>query len=300
MTSSGGADVTARGVCWSDGHTPTVDDSKTIDGMGSGSFASNLTGLTANTTYYVRAYATNSVGTAYGNMITFAAMEILPATVTTSAIASILSTYAVTGGNITSNGGAKVMEWGVCWSTSVNPTTSSVVYNITGSEGGSGVFTATLTGLTVGTTYFIRAYATNSAGTAYGDQLSFTTLNKDEISPVIFYPGSTYGSVSDIDGNLYKTIQIGSQIWMAENLKTTKFNDGADIPLVESNSEWSGLFVPGYCYYNIDPGSYKQIYGALYNWYAVNTGKLCPDGWRVPSSEDIEILNDNYGYTAMR
>jgi uncharacterized protein (TIGR02145 family) len=96
----------------------------------------------------------------------------------------------------------------------------------------------------------------------------------------------SYGTVTDIEGNAYKTIQIRNQVWMAENLKTTKYNDNTPIPLVEENEAWENLITPGYCWYNNDETTYKDIYGALYNWYAVNTGKLCPQGWHVPT--DLE------------
>ncbi len=117
VTSSGGEAVTARGVCWSTAHSPTLADNKTIDGTGSGAFASSITGLTPNTTYFVRAYAINSLGTAYGNEISFAA-QIAVATLTTTAVTDITTASAFSGGNITSNGGSVITDWGVCWSTS--------------------------------------------------------------------------------------------------------------------------------------------------------------------------------------
>lgn len=92
-------------------------------------------------------------------------------------------------------------------------------------------------------------------------------------------------TVTDADSNAYMTITIGKQVWMAENLKTTRLNDGKMIPLVTDEKAWKGLQTPGYCWYNNDTGN-KDIYGALYNWYAVNTGKLCPKGWHVPSQTD--------------
>ncbi|HBH49701.1 MAG TPA: hypothetical protein DDX98_13740 [Bacteroidales bacterium] len=108
----------------------------------------------------------------------------------------------------------------------------------------------------------------------------------------------TWGEpVTDIDGNEYKTVQIGNQIWMAENLKTTKYNDGTEIPLVTENYDWASynLDTPGYCWYDNDIATYGEKYGALYNWYAVNTGKLCPVGWHVPTDEEWTQLSDYYG-----
>jgi len=97
------------------------------------------------------------------------------------------------------------------------------------------------------------------------------------------------GTVTDMDGNVYHTVTIGTQVWMKENLKTTKFSDGTSIPFVTDNSTWGNLTTPGYCWYNNDLAN-KNIYGALYNWYAVNTGKLCPKGWHVPSDAEWTTL----------
>ena len=106
-------------------------------------------------------------------------------------------------------------------------------------------------------------------------------------------------TVTDIDGNVYQTVKIGSQVWMAENLKTTKYSDNSGIPLITGNSEWAELTTPGYCWYNNNAGANKNTYGALYNWHVVNTGKLCPAGWHVPALEEWEALtayiNDNGG-----
>jgi uncharacterized protein (TIGR02145 family) len=101
-------------------------------------------------------------------------------------------------------------------------------------------------------------------------------------------------TVSDIDGNVYKTITIETQIWMTENLKTTKYNDGTSIPFV-TGSTWASLTTPGYCWYNHDTVNYKNIFGALYNWHAVNTGKLCPTGWHVPDNEEWKSLETFLG-----
>jgi len=172
ITSDGGASVTARGVCWSTSQNPTTANSKTNDSAGSGSFASNITGLTPGTAYYIRAYATNSVGTAYGNEVTTTTTAILPV-ITTTVVSAITSTTVTSGGNITSDGGAAITARGVCWSTSQNPTTAN---SKTTDGTGSGSFSSSIAGLTPGTTYYIRAYATNSIGTAYGNQLTGSTI----------------------------------------------------------------------------------------------------------------------------
>jgi uncharacterized protein (TIGR02145 family) len=101
-------------------------------------------------------------------------------------------------------------------------------------------------------------------------------------------------TVTDIDGNVYHTVTIGTQVWMVENLKTTRYNNGISIPLVTDVTAWYNLITPGYCWYNNDI-NYKDIYGALYDWYTVNTGKLAPTGWHVPSDAEWTILTDFLG-----
>ena len=170
----GGSTVIQRGVCWSTNQNPTIADNITSNGSGSGSFTSYITSLNANTTYYSRAYATNGVGTAYGNQINFTTTNIsgsLP-TLTTVSASNLADNSAVSGGNITSDGGSTVTQRGVCWSTNVNPT---IADNITTNGSGSGSFTSSITSLNSNTTYYSRAYATNGLGTAYGNQINFTT-----------------------------------------------------------------------------------------------------------------------------
>ncbi len=225
--------------------------------------------------------------------------EELP-TLSTSSISNITATSATGGGTITSDGRARVISRGVCWSTKPNPTIKGT-FTLDGA--GTGVFSSIISCLSGATTYSVRAYATNSVGTAYGDQQSFTTQGSN---PIIFNPDLTYGSVTDIDGNCYKTIQIGTQIWMAENLKTTKYNDGTGIPLVTDSLTWQNLegydehtqnpYVnPGYCWYGNNIDISKDTYGALYNFTAVDRGGLCPSGWHVPGMEEWEILTDCLG-----
>ena len=102
-------------------------------------------------------------------------------------------------------------------------------------------------------------------------------------------------TVRDIDGNVYKTVKIGNLEWMAENLRTTKYHNGSSIPNVTDNEAWAGLSTPAYCWYNNDRATYGNTYGALYNWYAVETGNLCPTGWRVPTDAEWTTLTDHAG-----
>ena len=173
VTNDGGADVTERGVCWSTNHNPTVNNSHASNGTGTGSYTVQMTGLTASTTYYVRAYAVNSEGTSYGEEVSFATSQnVSSPTVTTSSVTNITQTTATGGGNVTSDGGGTVTERGVCWSTNPNPTVADSHAN---NGTGTGSFTVSMTGLTANTLYYVRAYAVNSAGTSYGNEVSFTT-----------------------------------------------------------------------------------------------------------------------------
>jgi plastocyanin len=174
ISSDGNASLTARGVCWKTSSNPTVSDSKTSDGTNTGQFISNITGLTASTTYFVRAYATNSAGTAYGNEITFTTNPMQPAVLTTAAISAITVSSAVSGGNITADNGAAITARGVCWNINTGPTVSG---SHTSDGTGMGSFISNLSGLLDGTQYFVRAYATNSSGTFYGNEVSFTTVS---------------------------------------------------------------------------------------------------------------------------
>jgi len=172
ITADGNDAITARGVCWTTTTGPTIDNNKTTDATGTGSFTSDLTGLQAGVAYFVRAYATNSAGTAYGNEISFTTTAVAIPTLVTSAVTSITLTSAVSGGNITADGGGTITARGVCWNTVTGPTLAN---SKTSNGTGTGSFVSNLTGLTGGTTYYVRAYATNAAGTAYGNEIIFTT-----------------------------------------------------------------------------------------------------------------------------
>ncbi|HUV29537.1 MAG TPA: fibrobacter succinogenes major paralogous domain-containing protein [Acidobacteriota bacterium] len=193
---------------------------------------------------------------------------------TTTTVSAITQTTAQSGGNITSDGGAAVTARGVCWSTSPTP---AVTDSKTSDGSGTGGFTSSISGLTAGTDYYVRAYATNSAGTGYGSAQPFTTT-------------ASSGTVTDIDGNVYQTVTIGTQVWMAENLKVTHYRNGDQIPNVTDGSTWSGLSTGAYCEYDNNPVN-VATYGRLYNWYAVDDSRnIAPAGWHVPTDEEWKQL----------
>jgi uncharacterized protein (TIGR02145 family) len=201
---------------------------------------------------------------------------------TTAGVSAITQTTAECGGNVTSDGGAAVTARGVCWSTSPTPT---IADDTTVNGSGTGSFTSSITGLTAGTSYYVRAYATNSAGTGYGSSEPFTTADSN--------------TVTDIDGNVYQTVTIGTQVWMAENLKVTHYRNGDPVPNVTDGGTWSGLSTGAYCNYNNDTGN-VATYGRLYNWYGVaDSRNIAPAGWHVASDAEWQTLVDYLGGSAV-
>lgn len=180
VKSDGGPAITAYGVCWSEREKPTYADNHTEDGKGSGSFVSIITGLEPGHTYHVRAYAVNTNGIYYGEDLSFSTGVSLP-TVTTSSVSDVTEDSATCGGTVTNDGGEPVSTVGLCWGKTENPDLSGS--HTEGNPGQDGSFVATITGLEAGNTYYIRAYATNSAGTAYGNQVSFSLSSEACVEP---------------------------------------------------------------------------------------------------------------------
>ncbi len=171
VSADGGFPVTAKGVCWSTAMQPTINNNHTTDGTGLGEFLSSIASLEPGTTYYLRAYARNSAGVAYGEQVSFTTQSGLP-TVTTADVVSVTSTTAMGGGTVIADGGFPITNRGICYSTSPDPTIAGLHTN----DGvGLGSFVSQMTGLSTHTTYYVRAYATNSAGTVYGEQRTFIT-----------------------------------------------------------------------------------------------------------------------------
>ena len=204
VTDDGGMNVSERGVVYSTNQNPTIADNKMSNGNGTGEFTCNLTDLQDGTTYYARAYAVNAKGTAYGEEVSFTTIAKTIATVTTTQATNISYTSATVGGNVTSDGGVSVTERGICYSTSANPTTSNTkIANGTG----TGSFSCNLTDLQDGITYYARAYAVNAKGTAYGEEVSFTTTAKTVATVITTQPtdisntsATAGGSVTDDGG----------------------------------------------------------------------------------------------------
>ena len=233
---------------------------------------------------------TQQQGTAQTFKLQFDVAQTYLPTVTTYPVSGVTQTVAVVGGEVVADGYTPVFDRGVCWNTTGAPTIADNYMHI---GSGMGAFTDTLTGLQPGTTYHVRSYAINNVGTAYGNEVSFTTLPKDG------NPCLGVSIITDVENNKYNTVQVGLQCWMKENLRTTKYADGTTIP---HGSTYS--YDDPYWYYPNNDSTNKPTYGLLYNWVSV-MGKsfssdlnpsgvqgICPNGWHVPSDAEWTQLTD--------
>lgn len=220
---------------------------------------------------------------AFALILTSCTQKELPEVITNAAT-DISISGATLNASISNNGGSDIQFRGLVWGTNENITLSS---NLGFSDNGTGDgdYSYDITGLQPANVYYFRAYATNEIGTAYGEVLSFTTLSE----PWNGVPCPDCETITDVDGNLYRTVQVGEQCWMAENLKTTKYNDNTIIQVVVDNNEWKDLAAGACCVYGNEV-SYKDDYGMLYNYYAIESGKLCPEGWHVATDNEWKTL----------
>ncbi len=292
VTSDGGATVTARGVCWSTTTNPVATGNHTTNGAGTGIFTSNITGLSASTVYYVRAYATNSVGTAYGNELTFTtATPVTVPVVTTTAVSSITSLTANSGGNVTSDGGATVTTRGVCWSTTTNPVATG---NHTTNGTGTGTFTSNITGLTPSTVYYVRAYATNSVGTAYGNEVFFTTTAAGFTCGNTLNIAHTIGTVAPVTksvayGTVTTSLSGASKCWITQNLGSTNQATSAT-DATDAAAGWYWQFNRKQGYKNGTPSPPIPAWtitsiNETSDWLAANDPCTIElgTGWRIPT-----------------
>lgn len=269
--------VVGRGVCWDTVPNPKANKLKTVDGEGPGSFTSVIKSFLPYTKYYVRAYAYNASDTVYGQDETFVTNKSIPV-VSTDDVTLIKSTTASINGSIIKTGGENIISYGVCWSTNPNPT---VAANKITNNSANTKFRCDLTGLAFYTKYYARAFAENARGIAYGPEISFTTR--------------TEFTVKDYDGNVYNTCTIGVRVFMMENLKVTHYRNGDPISYVPDGLSWDHLSTGAYCFYNNETTN-KNIYGALYNWYAVSDDrKLAPEGWHVMTESEWRALHTYLG-----
>lgn len=281
ISDNGGREVTGRGISWSTSPNPTIASLSTSDGTGDGSFVSSISGLTAGNRYYVRAYATNSEGTAYGNEISFTTAAVLLPTLTTSDVVSITATSATSGGNILSDGGGAITARGICWSTSTDPDIEDYK---TIETGGIGTFTSTLTALLPSTNYYIRAYATNNKGTGYGNQIVFRT-NPGELLIKACYKAMTFPNPSGGRWIWGQNVSIGDTAYLnlAGNI------DNYDIPWCASfgccdNTAYNGMSISIHTI-QADNRYRLQITGGLTGGSYFTDGYVkIPSGWVIDST----------------
>jgi len=197
--------------------------------------------------------------------------------------------YKITG-TLASMGDGEITGFGICWSDSENPDTEGCLKELD-PPGSTGEFDVTVSGLSASTKYYFRAFAVTNSLTVYSEEKAFTTRPAAE------------NMVLDADGNIYKTVKIGEQTWMAENLKSTMYSDKTPIPFVEDHVEWFDFTREslGFCWYeNVETHGY--VYGGLYTWAAatrafdgiskIEEGEqgVCPDGWHLPSDGEWKQL----------
>ena len=284
INSDGGASITSRGVVWNTSINPTIAlSTKTNSGTGTGTFTASLSGLTASTVYYIRTYATNANGTVYGNEISFTTTGITPSLTTTAASSNTISSF-ITGGSISSDGGNLVTYRGVCWSTNANPTIND---NKILSGTGTGTFTITLSNLNVATTYYVRSFATNSAGTAYGNERVITTSSLTAGTTYLggkiayifqsgdagFVPGETHGFII-MEHKMGMTAVFGSDgTYYSDGGTTMAFGYGMQNTRSLAGKSWNNFA--------------KYIYNVSFHGYS---------DWYVPSYYEWNKIGPNWRY----
>lgn len=270
------------GLCCSTKSYPTIYDITAIDSTPlSNHFIMNITGLHGNTKYFLRAFVLNTYGVSYGNEFSFTTLPATIPVLNTAEPTNITSVTITACGRLLNTGGEDITDLGVCWSTSVDPNVndSKMSNNVD-----TGSFISAISGLTPETTYYLRAYATNELGTGYGNEISFKTT-------------SAGTAVTDIDGNVYSSVIIGDQIWMKQNLKSTRYSNGDLIgTTTTANKDILNESTPKYQWaYNADERNIP-LYGRLYTWFAVSDERnICPTGWHVASHAEWLSLMDYLG-----
>ncbi len=287
IVTDGGSPITAKGVCWSTLENPTTADLKTSDGTGIENYVSNVTGLTPSTAYHLRAYATSSKGTAYGDDIPFTTLTIptgIPS-LTTVAGTSVTTTTAVSGGGILSDGGVAITAKGVCWSTTADPTIDG---SKTTDGSGADSFVSNITNLAAATTYHVRAYATNALGTAYGNDIKFATTKVTSTAAEEFLLGNPSNATTNAASPDYF-----SNYFLSKPQYCLSFNN------TTHNTNWTSwhLFAGDLgsagrsSTFSADPDLPAGFY-AVGNWdynhtlYGFERGHMCPSADRTSTPEN--------------
>ena len=240
--------------------------------------------------YRVYSYSASGIYSPESNVLTLTAVIGATPTLITTPISSVTNGTAFSGGTILNAGTSPVLARGMVWSTTTNPTIALATKTIDGS--GTDPFVSYILGLEYNTTYYARAYATNSFGTSYGNDVSFTTA---ATIPPINIPGP---NVTDVENNVTQSVINCAQIWTTKNLDVSSYDDGTPIPQVTDPVQWANLTTGAWCYYNNDPQN-GSTYGKLYNWYAVAgiydyasflnptlRKKLVPAGWHIATNTE--------------
>lgn len=266
ISSDGGATITERGVCFSKlNQNPTIADFVIVEGAGTGNFQCTLLELEPETKYYVRAYALNIAGTGYGNPVSFTTVVAMPFAEFTAVPTNGTKPLSV---NFLDQSTKNPTNWN--WNfgdgkTSIQQNPNHIYQN-------AGNYTVELT-------------VSNNFGSDSEQKINYINVKTS----------GDIGNVTDIDGNDYQTIVIGTQEWMSENLKVIHYRNGEEIPNITEASQWDNISTGAYCWYSNDI-SWKDAYGALYNWHAVTENRqLCPPGWHVPTEAEWTILTNYLG-----
>jgi uncharacterized protein (TIGR02145 family) len=279
-----GSPILAYGLCWKKNDTnPTIDDNKIeIEEHHLGQFTLLIDNLEASSIYYIKAYAINDLGVSYGQQIMFYTDSAIKPELITNSVSQISHDSALGGGTIIDPGTYPITAYGLVWCLAPSlPDITDYQIELTGMVN---QFDIWLTDLEINSQYRVRAYVKNQLGITYGQVIDFRT---------------NFQTITDIDGNEYRFTQIGDQVWMIDNYKAVHFRDGTPIPNQTENTFWHPEFnppaEPGYCWYNNDYQTYGTVYGALYNWHAANHPLLPPEGWRLPTYEELGDLIDYLG-----
>lgn len=271
----GDSPVIKRGICYTtdENETPIINNVGTLsttEGSGLGSFTSKIDAQWFGASHrysknhYLRAYATNTAGTSYGELLSFIP-KLHPPSFSSMSLIGVTTTTAII--NYMLNLDNTYDEIDICINTNPNPTIEGNHYLVQRISIGSN---DTIKNLVPNTTYYVRVYAKNESGFAYSPEISFTTWE---------------GTITDVIGNVYPIKTIGSQVWMIKNLKTSKFSDGNIIPNIQDNLIWSSIESSASCTYTYS--NHEQ----LYNYYAVADNRnLCPSGWHVPTDNEWKIM----------